>query len=78
MNTRARHEKSIRRADPWLGEKFENALTLIAFQRGLEWLTDEQVADLRNFMIRHDWRRNRNSMASRKLYAQRAALSEGA
>lgn len=77
MNTRTRHENSIRRADPRLGGKFEDALmTLAAFRNGLDWFTDEQIADLRDELIRADWRSNRNAMAMRKGNLSRAMERE--
>lgn len=69
--TRAKHERSIRRADPRLSRKFEDALTALAFRNGLDWFTDDQIEDIRNHMVSADWRSNRNAMASRKAYRER-------
>lgn len=68
---RARHEKSILRADPQRGRDFEEAVATLAFRCGLSWFTDEQIADIRDHMIRTDWRRNRSALASRTNYRAR-------
>lgn len=71
MNTRARHVASIKRCNSGNGIAFESAISTLAYRNGLAWFTDEQIADIRELMVRRDWRLNRSAMASRKHYASR-------
>lgn len=63
---RARHECQIRALDTNLGHKFEDAITLLAFHRGLAWFTDEQIADIRSEIIRSEWVRHQFTRRRRK------------
>ena len=71
--SRARHEAPIKRADSGHGRALEDAIATLAFRNGLAWFTDEQIADIRELMVRRDWRSNRSAMASRKHYRDRRA-----
>lgn len=65
--TRARHEASIRRLDTTFGNEFDRALTrVMARYRGLNWLTDDQVAEVRAEMVQTEWDRMRRLKANRR------------
>jgi len=69
MSARTRHEASIKRSDAGLGRDLEEAIATLAFRNGLSWFTDDQIGDIRELMVRRDWRSNRSAMASRKHHA---------
>jgi len=68
MDDRTHHERQIKRIDPRLGRRFEEALSMLAFHNGLSWFTDDQIAEIRDAMISAEWRRNRRQMESRASY----------
>jgi len=73
MDARTRHQASIKRSDAGHGRVLEEAIATLAFRNGLSWFTDEQIADIRAFMVRADWRSNRSALTSRKHYRERTA-----
>lgn len=68
--TRARHEHQIKLFGKIGGPAFEDALTYLALKHGLDWLTAEQIADMREYLISRAWfshklnRENRKRLAS--------------
>jgi hypothetical protein len=59
--TRARHEAAIRRLDTTFGDEFETALAAVVHShRGLNFFTDEQIAEIRDAMIQKEWDRRRD------------------
>lgn len=55
MSARARHERQIARYQATFD--FEDAVTTLAFENGVAWFTDEQIADIRSLMIKREWGR---------------------
>ena len=72
MSTRARHERQIKLFGKIGGRAFEDALTYLAFEHGLDWFTDDQIADMREYLIERSWfshklnRENRKRLASKE------------
>ena len=70
--TRARHEHQILLFGKVGSHTFEDALTYLAFKHGLDWFTDEQIADMRGRLIGRSWfshklnRENRKRLASKE------------
>lgn len=64
---RARHEHQIKLLNSTFGNEFNEALTRIIHRtRGLEWFTDEQIAEIRAVMIGRDWFRHEIKRENRK------------
>ncbi len=72
MSTRARHEHQIKLFGKIGSRAFEDALTHLAFEHGLDWFTDDQIADMREYLIERSWfshklnRENRKRLASKE------------
>lgn len=72
MSTRARHEHQILLFGKVGSHTFEDALTYLAFKHGLDWFTDDQIADMRERLIGTSWfsykinRENRKRLASKE------------
>lgn len=69
MNTRARHEYQIRLNDYSLpgGNTFDTALSrVMARRKGLNWFTDEQIAEIRAEMIEREWFRHKLKRENRR------------
>ncbi len=73
MNTtlRARYEAQIKHLDTWSGNEYAAAVNrAIANHRGMDFFTDEQLAEIRAEMIEREWfrhklnRENRNRRAA--------------
>lgn len=79
MSDRARFESQIKHYDTTFGNEFEDALTAVAFRNGLSWFTDEQIAEIRDQIVKTEWDRRRRMNASRASYraaaGKRAALA---
>jgi hypothetical protein len=65
---RARFEAQIKHYDTTFGNEFEDALTAVAFHNGLSWFTDEQIAEIRDLMVKTEWKRRAGMNASRASY----------
>lgn len=76
MPDRARFESQIKHYDTTFGAEFEDALTKCAFRTGLSWFTDEQIEEIRDLMVKTEWKRRAGMNASRASY--RAAAGRGA
>jgi hypothetical protein len=69
MSERARHEHQIKLNGYYLGggNTFDAALNkVMARWRGLSWFTDDQVAEIREQMIRDEWFRHKINRENRK------------
>ena len=67
--SRARHEHQIKLNDYSLGgsRTFEAALhRVISRWRGLDWFTDEQIAEIRREMIEREWFRHKLNRENRR------------
>jgi hypothetical protein len=73
---RARFEAQINHYQTRFGGEFDDALTTLAFRHGLSWFTDEQIAEIRDLMVKTEWKRRAGMNASRASY--RAAAGRGA
>lgn len=76
MDPRTHHEAQIKRFDSTFGGELEDAITTLAFRHGLSWFTDEQIAEIRDLMVKTEWKRRAGMNASRASY--RAAAGRGA
>ena len=77
--TRARHEHQIKLNDYSLGggNTFDAALhRVISRWRGLDWFTDEQIAEIRADMIGREWFRHGLQRENRKARKQAMAIKE--
>lgn len=75
---RERFEAQIKHYETTFGNEFEDALTAVAFRNGLSWFTDEQIAEIRDQIVKTEWRRRCNMMASRASYRAAAGRKERA
>jgi hypothetical protein len=76
MNTRARHEHQIKLNSYSLsaGNTFDLALDRVMCRwRGLDWFTDEQLAEIRAEMIEREWFRHKINRENRKRLASKDA-----
>lgn len=65
--TRARHEHQINLNSSTFGNEFDLALTrAISRCAGLDWFTDEQIAEIRAEMIEREWFRHKLNRENRK------------
>lgn len=74
MSERDRHEHQVKLNSYHLsaGNTFDIALNkVMARWRGLEWFTDEQVAEIREQMIRDEWFRHKLNRENRKRLASK-------
>lgn len=74
MSDRTRHEHQIKLNDYHLscGNTFNAALNRVMSRwRGLDWFTDEQVAEIREQMIRDEWFRHKIKRENRKRLASK-------
>jgi hypothetical protein len=65
MTQRAHHEAQIKRFDTTFGGELEDAITTLAFRIGLAWFTDDQIADIRETMMKTEFRRQRFNRENR-------------
>lgn len=66
---RARHEHQIKLNDYTLSERRTFDLALYGVMRrwrGLDWFTDEQIAEIRAEMIEREWSRHKINRENRK------------
>lgn len=76
--SRARHEHQIKLHDTTFGGEFDEALSrVISRNRGLRWFTDEQIAEIRDDMIAHEWHRHQFRRDQRKQALARHAQEAG-
>ncbi|MGB3388996.1 MAG: hypothetical protein WBA88_13515 [Pseudaminobacter sp.] len=71
---RARHERQIKLNDYTLsgGNTFDAALNRVTSRwRGLDWFTDEQIAEIRAEMIECEWLRHKLKRENRKRLASK-------
>jgi hypothetical protein len=65
--TRARHEHQIYFLDTTFGDELEVGISrAMSRNGGLDWFTDEQIADIREAMIRREWSRHKLNRENRK------------
>lgn len=64
---RARHEHQIKLLDSTFGREAEKAIDTLVRRHGLDWFTDEQIADIRDEMIGRCWFHHKFTRANRKL-----------
>lgn len=67
--TRARHEHQIKINDYTLGggNTFDSAMNRVVSRwRGLDWFTDEQIAEIRAEMIEAEWFRHKLHRENRR------------
>ena len=70
--SRARHEHQIKMLDSTFGREFERALVRVLEDRdGLNWFTDEQIAEIRAEMIEREWFRHKLNRENRKRLASK-------
>ena len=72
-SNRARHEHQIKLGSYSLsgGNTFDAALhRVISRWKGLDWFTDEQVAEIRREMIEREWFRHKLNRENRKRLAK--------
>ncbi|TDR27790.1 hypothetical protein [Aquamicrobium defluvii] len=72
--TRARHEHQIKINDYTLGggNTFDAAMNRVVSRwRGLDWFTDEQIAEIRAEMIEREWFRHKLNRENRKRLASK-------
>lgn len=77
--TRSRHEYQIKLNDCSLpgGNTFALALDRVMKRwRGLEWFTDEQIAEIRAEMIQRQWFRHKINRENRRRRADMLAAAE--
>lgn len=66
---RARHEHQIKLLDYTFGNgnTFDAAMHRVAARwRGLDWFTDEQIAEIRREMIEREWFRHKLNRENRR------------
>ena len=64
---RDRDEASIKRLDSYFGREFDNALSrVLGRYRGLSFYTDEQLAEIREQMVRDELFRRKLKWENRK------------
>ena len=77
MSDRAHSEHQIKLLETWSGREFENALSrvLLRYADHLDFYTDDQLAEIREQMIRDEWFRHKINRENRKRLAikERAA-----
>lgn len=66
MSERARHEHQIKLFGKIGGRAFEDVLTHLAFENGLDWFTDDQIADMREYLIERSWFSHKLNRENRK------------
>lgn len=65
---RACFEAQIKHYETTFGTEFDDALTAIAFRNGLSWFTDDQIAEIRDQIVKTEWDRRARMNASRASY----------
>ncbi len=73
MTSRARYEHQIKLFGKIGGRAFDDALTHLAFEHGLEWFTDDQVEDMRDYLIERSWFSHKLNRQNRKFFASLSA-----
>jgi len=68
MSDRARFESQINHYQTTFGGEFDDAVTTLAFRNGLSWFTDDQIAEIRDLMVKTEWDRRARMNASRASY----------
>lgn len=71
---RARHEHQIKHLDTWSGNEFDRALSrviLTKFRNPLDFYTTEQLALIRDQMIRDAWFSHKLNRENRKRFASK-------
>jgi hypothetical protein len=67
MMARHRHEATIKMLDSTWGGEFDKALgRVISAHRGMNFFTDEQIAEIRAEMLRQEWDRRRRNRRHRE------------
>ena len=71
---RARHEHQIKMNSSTFGNEFDDAVSrAMSRYAGLDWFTDEQIAEIRAEMIEREWFRHKLNRENRKRLASKDA-----
>lgn len=62
---RTRHEHQIKLFGKTSYPAFKQAMMQMVFEKGLDWFTDEQIADLREILIEGAWLSHKNARDNR-------------
>lgn len=73
---RTRFEAQIKHYQTTFGNEFEDALTTLAFRNGLSWFTDDQIAEIRDLMVKTEWNRRSRMLATRASYRAAAGRKQ--
>jgi len=66
---RAHHEAQIKRFDTGRNGEFGTAIRELVLRHKLNWFTDKQIADIRDVMMRTEFRRQKDAARSRAHFA---------
>lgn len=70
---RKRFEAQINHYQTTFGGELDDAVTTLAFRNGLSWFTDDQIAEIRDLMVKTEWDRRARMNASRAFYRTEAS-----
>lgn len=73
---RTRFEAQINHYQTTFGGEFDDALSTLAFRNGLSWFTDEQIAEIRDLMVKTEWNRRARMLATRASYRAAAGRKQ--
>jgi len=73
---RIRFEAQINHYQTTFGGEFDYALSTLAFRNGLSWFTDDQIAEIRDLMVKTEWDRRARMNASRASYRAAAGRKQ--